>query len=159
MRSGTIALAVLLVVVAFLYVRSRVRRARDLRLPPGVTMPSSLRHTVSEAHFDACVQALRSFATEFRLSFQHGGCTRARLLSMHALRDEALRHMHQMRMRMPNDLGAETVFAQHIDDTDALLRSHLEDMQRRCGESLTYPGPIDDVFYRRFWRAHNDETR
>lgn len=135
---------------AALWLRSRARS-----VPAGVSpVPDDLRQ--STGHSEACMQALRAFATEYRLTFQHGGCTSRAVKSLHGLREEALRHLYQLRMRLPNDLDAEARASQWIEDTDAVMRSHLEDAQTRCGAPLLLPGPIDDAFYKRWYRAHND---
>lgn len=152
---GAIALAALALWFAFLAARAHVRRARANSLPPGVTPRPDLAG-LSETSYDAATRALREFAAEYRLTFQHGKCTRQAVMGLHDLRNQALQHMYELRMRLPNDLDAEVELTQYIEDTDALLRAHLQDAQARCGETMLLPGPIDDSFYRRFYRAHND---
>lgn len=156
MRLGTLALLLLVAWYVARWVRARVRQQRADKLPAGVSpMPATLRPW-SEHHYDACVRALRAFAEEYRLTFQRGRCTRQALLALQSLREEATGHMSQVRMRLPNDLHAEQSLVAHIEDTERLLRGYVEDAQARCGEALLHPGPIDDMYYRQFYRAHND---
>lgn len=155
MRFGTVLLLCLAAWYGVLWVRARARAARADRLPPGVAAPPAPDDEGAH-HREACVQALRAFATEYRATFQHGGCGRRAVLAMHGLRDEALRHLYAMRMRLPNDLVAEREMTRHIEETDALLLAHLADAQARCGQALVHPGPLDDRFYRQWYRAHND---
>lgn len=157
MRVGTLLLLALASWFGFLYVRTRVRRAREDRLPPGVPAPDPGLRTHSVSHYDACMQALKAFATEYRLTFQHGLCSKKAVTTLSSLRQDALRHLYQMRMRLPNDLDAETALAQHIEGTDGLLRAYIADAQTRCGQALLHMGPIDDTFYKAWYRAHNDE--
>ena len=155
MRFSTLALAAMALWFAFLAARAYARRARAHDLPSGVqSRPDLCGH--SSHHFDEATQALRAFATDYRLTFQHGQCTKDAVMTLHTLRDKALKHMYELRMRLPNDLHAEAELAQHIEDTDALLRTYIQDAQSRCGAPMLYPGPIDDMFYRQFYRAHND---
>lgn len=152
---GAIALAAMALWFAFLAARAHVRQVRANSLPPGVKPRPELAG-LSETSYAAATRALREFATEYRLTFQHGGCTRKAVVGLHDLRDRALQHMYEMRMRLPNDLDAEVELTQYIEETDSLLRAHLQDAQGRCGETMLLPGPIDDSFYRQFYRAHND---
>lgn len=158
MQFGTLLLLALAAWAVLRYARARTHQARDDRLPAGVTaLKQELRGTGHTASYhDACLLALRTFASEYRATFQHGRCTRTALLSLHALRDDALRHLYELRMRLPNDLEAEAELARHIEDTDVLLRAYLQDAQARCGEPLLHPGPIDDMHYRQHYRAATD---
>ncbi len=157
MRLGTLALVLMALWFAFLGVRAHVRKTRSQAVPAGVTPRPEFRGH-STFHFDEATQALRAFATEYRLTHAYGKCTRQAVLALHGLRDKALKHMYELRMRLPNDLHAEAELAQHIEDTDRLLRGYIQDAQARSGQVLLHPGPIDDMFYRQFYRAHNDEV-
>lgn len=156
MEFGTVALLLMAAWFAVLWLRARVRRARTEQLPPGVAAMGTHLRPYSTSHYDACAQALRAFASEYRLTFQAGRCDKKALMSLHGLREDALRHMYQMRMRLPNDLGAERDLTRHIEDTDRLLSYYIEDTQKRGNLSLLLPGPIDDMFYKQHYRAHND---
>ena len=151
MNFGTVALLLMAAWFAVLWVRARVRRAKQDQLPPGIGGMGPHLRPYSTTHFDACVQALRGFAAEYR-----GGCHKGSVLAMHALREDALRHMYQLRMRLPNDMVAERELSQHIEDTDRLLMHYIKEAQGRCGQDLLFPGPIDDLFYKQHYRAHND---
>lgn len=158
MRVGTLLLLALASWFGVLYLRKRVHQARENRLPPGVPAPDPGLRAHSVSHYDACMQALKAFATEYRLTFQHAMCSKRAVTTLSALRQDALQHLYQMRMRLPNDLNAETALAQHIEDTDGLLRAYIADAQERCGQALMHTGPIDDTFYKEWYRAHNDEV-
>ena len=125
------------------------------RLPVGVEEHPELQ-MISSREYDAAMTALRAFASEYRTTFQHGRCSSNSVLSMYSLRDEALGHMYQLRMRMPNDLDAEARVTQYIEDVDAILRSAIRDVHDRCGARLLHPGPLDDFYYKQWFRAHND---
>lgn len=154
MRGGTLAVVVVIACVACVLARGRLRVPRS-SLPAGVSIKAEYR-SVSEDDYRDAEAALREFATEYRLTFQHGRCSKDAVMALHSLRQRALQHMYALRMRLPNDLEAVTDLTRHIEDTDALLRGYISNVQQRCGEALLLPGPIDDAFYRQFYRAHND---
>ena len=136
------------------YVRGRVAR----NLPAGVRPPPRELRVLSAQLHDECVEALRGFAAEYRRSFRHGGCSKEAVLALHRLRQGALGSMYGLRMRLPNDLGGEAALTRHIEETDGLLRAYIAEVQARCPDAaLLHPGPIDDMFYRRHYRAFNDE--
>lgn len=150
----TVAWTLALLVAAGLWLAARRERRGDL--PLGVAAPGPDVRALSPGLHDASVRALREFAEAYRATFQHDGCSKAAVLRLHDARADALGHLYQLRMRMPNDLHAEAELTRHVEDTDALLRSYIADAQARCGQALLHPGPIDDMFYRQHYRAHND---
>lgn len=152
MNTGVLVLV--LVLAAGLWLAAR--RERQGNLPLGVTAPGQGVRALSPGLHDACVRALQEFAEAYRATFQHGQCSKAAVVRLHDARADALGHLYQLRMRMPNDLDGERELAQHIEDTDGLLQSYIADAQARCGQALLHPGPIDDLFYRRYYRAYND---
>lgn len=155
MSFGTVAITLLCLWFAYLGIRTHIKRRRQQCLPPGITQDSSHRALSSDT-YDAATQALRAFATEYRNTFLHGGCSKASLATLHTLRNDALQRMYDLRLRLPNDLDAEMEMTQHIEETDTLLKAYISDVQTRCGLSLLFPGPLDDTYYRQFYRAHND---
>lgn len=159
MRFGDAVLVVGAIVVLWRYTRQLSAAVQDGRLPPGVSPLSDELEKYSKVHYDACMGALRDFARAYRLTFLHGGCSEDAARNLHAFRATAVRHMYQLRMRLPNDLDAETRLTQHIDDVDSILRAYVHEAQERCGLSLLHPHPLDDSFYRRYYRAHNDLAR
>lgn len=156
MKFGTLALLALGTWFAVLWVRKKTKAVQADRLPAGVQPLDPHVRTHATGHYDACTQALKTFASEYRLSFQHGKCSRATVMSLNNIRNEALRHMYQMRMRLPNDLDAETRLTQQIEETDRIMRAYIQDAQDRCGARLAFAGPVDDMFYKQLFRAHND---
>ena len=136
------------------------RRAADSRrasAPPlGMSSPPAGMRAHGPTEYDAAQTALREFAREYAGSFAFRGNGRAAVDALHARRAEVLTRLHELRMRLPNDLDAETALARHTEGVDGLLRGYVEDAQRRSGATLVFPGPLDDWFYRRFYRASND---
>ncbi len=158
MKAGTWLLVALAAWAVASWARGYARERVARNLPSGVRPPPpELRGLSSQLH-DECVEALRGFAAAYRRSFQHGGCSKEAVLGMHRLRQRALGCMYGLRMRLPNDLEAEAALTRQIEDTDALLRAYVAEVQGRCAEAaLLHPGPIDDAFYRQHYRAFNDE--
>lgn len=157
MRVGTVA--VTLMAAWFLVLAARKHVRQRSRLPSGVHEKPELKGYAPD-HYDLAMQALRTFATEYKLTFLHGRCDRKAVLMLHSLRDDALKHMYEVRMRLPNDMEAESTLTQHIEDTDRILRHSIQEAQSRCPNAkLLFPGPLDDTFYRDFYRAHNDVAK
>lgn len=154
MQLGTLALATLALVFGYLAARKYTRS--QPALPPGVASRPEFRSEHSSPSYEAAMSGLRAFASEYKNTFQHEQCTRAAVMALHSLRDEVLTNMYDVRMRLPNDMTAETRLTQYIEDTDALLKRYLEDAMRRSGQPLLFPRPLDDTHYRQFYRAHND---
>ena len=156
MRVGTVAVLLMAGWFVFLAARKYVRQRQGSRLPAGVEERPELKG-YSADHYDMALQSLRAFAAEYKLTFQHGKCTKRAVLGLHSLRDDALGHMYELRMRLPNDMEAEMALTRHIEDTDRILRHSIQEAQSRCRDAaLLFPGPLDDTFYREHYRAHND---
>lgn len=161
----TAVVALCLLAAALLLRASRRGGGGRGHLPPGVSTPGPDVRALSPHLHGECERALREFAAAYRATFQPGSGgskeaagadAKAKVLRLHELRDAALGRLFQLRMRLPNDLRAEERLTQHIEDTDTLLRAYIADAQARGGQALLHPGPIDDLYYRRFYRAHND---
>lgn len=149
----------MVLLLGYFAARRRVRATQATSLPSGVAEPPTQLRPWSSVHFDSAVLSLRAFASEYKNTFQDGQCSKRSALALHSLRDEAVGHMYQLRMRLPNDLDAEAQLTQHIEDTDRLLQRYIFDAQERCGEAMLHPGPLDDTYYRSHYRAHNDSVQ
>ena len=159
MKAGTWVLLAAAAVALLHWARGYARERVARNLPAGARPPPPDLRPLSPVLHDDCTAALREFAAAYRRSFRHGGCTREAVLGLHDLRRRALDCLYGLRMRLPNDLGAEARLTRQVEETDALLRAYIGEVQARCPEAaLLHPGPIDDAFYRQHWRAHNDET-
>lgn len=60
------------------------------------------------------------------------------------------------RMRLPNDLDAEVRALDEFDAIDRRMLDAIEDARQRLGAPLLHPGPTDDAWYGRWYRASND---
>ena len=151
------ALVLAAAVAAAWTVTKRVAAARRASAaPPGLPAAPAGMRDHGPREYDAAQEALREFAREYAGSFAFQGCGRGTVNALHARRAEVLSRLSELRMRLPNDLAAETGLARHTEGVDTLLRGYVEDAQRRSGAALVFPGPLDDWFYRRFYRAAND---
>lgn len=155
MKPGTVLLLLGAAWLAWRWARDRAAARVGDRLPAGVRPPSPDLRDLSPHHHDECTRALRAFAAAYADTFR-GDCGRDGVLTLHELRDAALGALFELRMRLPNDLDTETRVTAHIEETDRLLRGYIADAQARCGAALLHPGPIDDLYYRQWWRAAND---
>ena len=108
----------------------------------------------SHEHHAATTKALDEFHEEYRRTFKHGQCTTDAILRMYSLRDDALRHLYEMHMRLPNDTEKESQVAASVQKIGHELHAFIENAKRR-GKSNVHLGPIDEVYYDAYWRAAN----
>lgn len=132
-------------------------------LPRGwPVLPRDLR-AVHPASYDGAVRGARQFAATFALTFSPdatGDAQGPRLVrELFAARARVLRDLHELRMRLPNDLEQEKLAVQAIEDQDHAMHDHIEDAKERCGVPGLHPGPVDGLYYNRWYRASNDDIR
>ena len=80
----------------------------------------------------------------------------ARVRKLFAHRAHAQEAMGELRMRLPNDLARERRLAAAAEALDRAMLEHIEDARERLGTPLVHPGPVDDAWYGRWYRAAND---
>ena len=151
-KAAVIALGV---AAAWSATKRYVASVRDVSVPPGIHLQEQYREHGPE-QYDASLASLHAFASVYRSTFTLAQCTRESVEQLHALRDSVLCNLRELRLRMHNDLVEEAGLVQHTEDVDRLLRGYIEDAQWRSHSDLVFPGPIDDWFYRKFYRASND---
>lgn len=86
------------------------------------------------------------------------GAGEAAVRALFRHRAAALREMHEVRMRLPNDLALERRWAALTEALDASLLDLIEDARQRCAVPLVHPGPVDDAWYGAWYRAANDRV-
>lgn len=113
---------------------------------------------VSPRHVDAARREAVSFEFDYQRSFRagaaHSGAELVRLLF--ARRAQVLEALREIRMRLPNDLRLERMAVGAIEESDRRMLEHIEDVRVRCGVPMLHPGPVDDAWYGRWYRAAND---
>lgn len=107
------------------------------------------------AHVRAAQDAVAAFEAALP-STRRPGAGAAEVRALFRERAAALREMHEVRMRLANDLDAERRWAEATDALDADLLVLIEDARRRCAVPLVHPGPVDDAWYGQWYRAAND---
>lgn len=128
---------------------------------PVATLDTRYRGISPEDHDAACV-ALREFATTYTATIntrkpkRDSEGTTAAVLALWALRETVLKHLYALVRATPNDLHAHVALTQHTEDIDVVMKGLIENVQRHTGHTLLFPGPLDDWFYRRYYRAAND---
>lgn len=151
MRSWAWA-AVLVAVAAALASRERAVLPRFVAPQPALFRDVPCRDA-SELHHDEATAALRSFAEAYQSSFdfERGG-TRV-LRDMFASKSKALRHLGELRMRLPNDLTQELELAEFTDRATRTMVEHIDDARVRTKAGGAHPSPIDDAYYAAVARA------
>ena len=99
---------------------------------------------------------MQRFAASYQSSFALASCTKDTVLDMSRAHSDALGALYDLRMRLPNDVVAETLVTRQIENVDRALRGFIADAQARAGTPMLFPGPIDDAFYKKWYRAAND---
>lgn len=155
--------ALLLVAAAVLLAVWAATRAPAAGGGPRAARPPAMWPAGSDTRaFESCqycgphVNAARQAAGRFEhalVAAHRDPAEAVRALFRH--RATALAEMHEVRMRLPNDLDAERRWAALTDDLDARMLAHIEDARRR-GPALLHPGPVDDAWYGQWYRASND---
>lgn len=134
--------AAALVATLILAVVMKRQRAKD-------TIPK-----FSHEHHVATAKALDEFHAEYRRTFKHGQCTKEAILKLYSLRDDALRHLYEMHMRLPNDTDKETQVQESVQKIGHDLHAFIQNAKRR-GKLNVHQGPIDELYYDAYWRAAN----
>lgn len=144
-------LVAVLIAVAVVVVASS-RRGRPSQ---AVHVDPSIRAVAPEQYATASA-ALQRFAASYQSSFALASCTKDTVLDMSRAHSDALGALYDLRMRLPNDVVAETEVTRQIENVDRALRGFIADAQARAGTPMLFPGPIDDAFYKKWYRAAND---
>lgn len=143
---------------------TRERRAAHGPAPAGRT-PAMWPPGSATRAFESCpycgphVHAARQAAGRFEhalVTTPSGGDHAAAVRALFRHRAQAMAEMHEVRMRLPNDLDAERRWATLTDEMDARMLAHIEDARRRGGAALVHPGPVDDAWFGQWYRASND---
>ena len=113
---------------------------------------------VSPAHVDAAHRAAHAFAEALARTFQPQASDKPAeaVRALFAQRALVLTALHELRMRLPNDLARERQLAAVTEAADRQMLEHIEDARQRCGAPLLHPGPLGDAWYGRWYRASND---
>lgn len=112
---------------------------------------------ISPRHVDSAKGFLRTFHARCRATFRgrrEDGVTAVRALF--AARARVLQALHELRMRLPNDLALEKQVAAATEALDRDMMERIEDARRRGGARLVHPGPVDGAWYGSWYRASND---
>lgn len=130
------------------------KRVRDHRTrPPGLAE----FETVSPEHHAAALDAWRRFEGAYRDSFDIASalarCSPVRV--MFSAREDVQLAAGELRMRLPNDLEAESRFVATMEAMDASMLERIEDAKTRL-HTFAHPGPIEPWFALRGLRPSND---
>lgn len=152
--------AVVMLLLPRLWVRGRAAsRVRDLDddaepLDSGVSLEPFAE--VSPQHTREARAALLNFHARFKRTFVRSEDPEAAVRSLFNARARALQALHEVRMRLPNDLSLEKRVVTATEAIDRDMMERIEDARQRCGAPLVHPGPVDDAFYGAWYRAPND---
>lgn len=142
-----------------------LENAAWVRRPAGAprrphTLPLELARFegVSPRHAREAELQAREFERRFQRTFDPaaGAAPDEAVRGLFAARAGALQALHEIRMRLPNDLDLERALAAATEDCDRLMLEHIEDARERTGAVLLHPGPVDAAWYGRWCRASND---
>lgn len=98
-------------------------------------------------------QCLQAFDHEWNRSFTHGQATRDTIHRLTDLADACQAALSSVRAALPQD---EDRHAQLTRVAERIQEDHfakLEELRQRCGAPLYYPRALDDLHYRRFYKA------
>lgn len=150
------ALALALLVLAAVLA---ARWGRPRRTAPGVLPPAlAAFRAVSPRHEAEARRHAAAFDARYRRTFSPGAAAAPAegARAMFAARAATLTALHELRMRLPNDLDAERGLGAVIEDADRAMLQRIQDARERTGAVLVHPGPVDAAWYGRWYRAAND---
>lgn len=113
---------------------------------------------VSRRHAAEARRALADFDAAFQGTFSRGAAEAPAeaVRGLFARRARALTALGEIRLRLPNDLDLERALAAAAESCDRHMLERIEDARERTGAVLLHPGPVDDAWYGRWYRARND---
>lgn len=130
----------------------RARRADDAL--PDLTPYEN----VSPVHVFRARAAARAFDERLKATFEPEAADKPAELvrRLFAERARALEALHELRMRLPNDLDMERELAAVTERADRAMLERIEDARQRCGAPLVHPGAVGSAWYGAWYRAAND---
>ena len=153
-----VALAVALVLLPRMWTRPPVAALRDLdddtEPPEEPCLKPFVR--VSPRHVTEAQAAIAEFHSHFKSTFGSSREPAKGVRRLFAARARALEALHEVRMRLPNDLALEKRLVRATEAVDRDMLERIEDARQRRGALLVHPGPVDDAFYGAWYRAPND---
>lgn len=112
--------------------------------------------------FEACpycrphVQAARRAVDRFEAVAATGTAGAEGVRALFRERALALASMHEVRMRLPNDLDRERRWAALTEALDDAMMERVDAARSSADAALLHPGPVDDAWFGRWYRASND---
>lgn len=112
---------------------------------------------VSSSHVDEASRTIAAFRRDYLDTFRaSGGDAATRIRRLFAHRARTMRLLHEVRLRLPNDLDAERRLAAAIEGVDRSMLERIDDARDRGGAPLVHPGPVDAAWHGAWYRAAND---
>lgn len=128
-----------------------------------VSSDVSLRETMApfsktDATLDVRTRVM-TFVTKFNSvwddSFKHGQATRETIRTLVGIAAQTQDALYTVKAALPSDTSLHTLWKTTAESIQMDHFTKLEDLRKRCGAPLLYPEPLDDVHYRKWWRAAN----
>ena len=111
-------------------------------------MPSTQQHK-------SATKALDLFHKVYEDTFRSEHCKDS-IIQLYTLRDVILSNLHDMNMRLPNDVPKQLEMKTVIDTMHRRLHAYIENAKGRS-DTHVFRGPLDEVHYETFIRAENHD--
>jgi hypothetical protein len=108
---------------------------------------------VSPEHANIARRALAAFADKYAATWTRDAATPEAVRRLFALRDDGLRAIAEIKMRLPNDLDADHELFELLRHVEKATRAALDDVRARAGTG-DFPAPLGSAYDA--YRAVND---
>lgn len=99
---------------------------------------------------------LREFDRAWNDSFTHGKASRETVFRLTDIADECQKALQSVRAALPHDVERHAELTRQAESIQEDHFNKLEELRYRCGSPLLYPRPLNDLHYRRYYRAAPD---
>lgn len=99
---------------------------------------------------------LREFDRAWNESFTHGQATKEMVYRLTDLADQCQNALQSVKAALPHDIERRAELTRIAESIQEDHFNKLDELRYRCGSPLLYPRPLDDLHYRRFYRAAHD---
>lgn len=144
------AFSVLAIALLSYFVLAQNQKKRDIFAK--FTKPGRSKETHD---ITACI---RAFDQLWEKSFQYGYESRETVRHLYDLAADTQNALSSLKATFPNDLEMDRSFKELCEKIQENQHARIEDLKQRCGAPLLFPHSIEDLHYRKWWRAANDQV-
>lgn len=136
-----------------LFVAVYLMMNRSVSISPSTDTVSSIGATPDVR--DRVTTFIAEFDRVWDASFTFGQGTRDTVRQLSGIAAQTQDALQCMKAALPSDTSLQAQWTRTAEAIQNDQFAKLEDLRARCGAPLLHPGPLDDLHYRKWWRAAN----